>query len=168
MRSVCFIHKDITDIDRGGLCVLFKNLIVGFRDEGWNVSCISSRDLTIHGISIYKIPEIKDPLQYSEEVTKIIEKIKPDLAECSNWRFELLNYARKYGKETRKTKVVIRCDPPATTLFPELTEFSNYEKELCSKADLLIAVSKFSRDETNKQYGTSNVKVVYNGISLVK
>jgi hypothetical protein len=40
---------------------------------------------------VYKISEDKDPLVYSR---KVINKLIPDIVECSTWRYELLDFSR--------------------------------------------------------------------------
>jgi len=164
MNSVCIVHKDLGTIDRGGVCVLFKTMAKALLDNGWKVSCITTQPFTMDGVSVYKIAPSHNPYNYSKQVTKAIETIRPDIAECSNWKFELLNYSQKTN---RKTKVVVRCDPTATTLFPKRTDLREGEKKLCRQADLLLAVSKFAMQDVKKKYKVGRVRLVYNGISAV-
>jgi len=167
MPTICYIHKDIGNIDRGGLCVLFKTLAQGMRNMGWKTSCVTTQELSIDGITTFKLPKEKDPHKHSKRVTKIIEKENFDIVESSNWRFELLDYTTKYPKPQRQSKVVVRCDPPAATLFPNMHKYSKYEKILCQKADKLIAVSKFAQETIRKKYNIKKITVIHNGIDPV-
>jgi D-inositol-3-phosphate glycosyltransferase len=164
MRSICFVHKDIGDIDRGGICVLFKTMIAGLVDRGWKVSCITQRKLSLPQVNTIVLPLIQDPILYSTEVSKTIGKINPDIVECSNWRFELLDYSEN---KLRTAKIVVRSDPSATTLFGHrLRGLVKFEKKLCVNADHVMAVSNFAKKDITKTYSISNVSVVYNGVDV--
>lgn len=161
MPSICFSHKDISTIDRGGICVLFKTMMRGLVKRGWKVYCITSQDFCMKGVTVYKTKSINDPLAYSQLVTKIINKLDPDIAECSTWRYELLDFSRQ---KDRRAKIVIRCDPSAGTLFPLASDLDKGESELCKKADLLLTISKFAKSDIESKYGVKT-HLVYNGVS---
>lgn len=162
MKSICFAHKDVGDIDRGGVCVLFKAIMVGLTNKGWKVSCITQRKFSMLGINTITLPVTKDPVLYSEMVSRVIETFKPDIAECSNWKFELLDYSRC---QNRYAKVVVRSDPSATTLFgKDLENLALQEKELCLNADMVLAVSEFAKKDIMKKYGLEEVQVIHNSI----
>lgn len=165
MPSICFVHKDIGDVDRGGLCVLFKTLALGLARKGWEASCITSQNLILPGVETYKLPLIDNPWKHSREVTKLVKSLNPDVAECSSWRFELLDFVHE---PDRKTEVVVRCEPPASLIFPDLEDFDKAEKELCRRSDLLLAISKFAKERMEKKYGLQGIKVVYNGVEEIK
>lgn len=162
MKSICFVHKDIGDIDRGGVCVLFKAIMAGLTSNGWKVSCITQREFSMPGINVITLPVTKDPILYSEMVSRAIDTLKPDIVECSNWKFELLDYSRHTN---RFAKVVVRSDPSATTLFgKDLENLALLEKELCQNADLVLAVSEFAKKDIMKKYGLEEVLVIHNSI----
>lgn len=162
MKSICFVHKDIGDIDRGGVCVLFKAIMAGLISRGWKVSCITQREFSMPGINIITLPATKDPILYSEMVSKAIVALAPDIVECSNWKFELLDYSRH---QNRFAKVVVRSDPSATTLFGnDLENLARFEKELCLNADMVLAVSGFAKQDIMRKYGIKDVCVIHNSI----
>lgn len=162
MKSICFVHKDIGDIDRGGVCVLFKAIMAGLAGNGWKVSCVTQREFTAPGVNTIRLPATKDSILYSEMVSGVIDKLKPDIVECSNWKFELLDYSRR---QNRFSKVVVRSDPSATTLFgDELESLVKFEKELCLNADAILAVSEFAKKDIIKKYGLTDVQVIHNSI----
>lgn len=162
MKSICFVHKDIGDIDRGGVCVLFKAIMAGLISSEWKVSCITQREFTMAGIDVTTLPATKDPILYSEMVSEVIEALVPNIVECSNWKFELFDYSRR---KKRFAKVVVRSDPSATTLFGnELSNLSQFEKELCLNADMVLAVSEFAKKDIMRKYGLKDVKVIHNSI----
>ena len=162
MKSICFVHKDIGDIDRGGVCVLFKAIMAGLTSSGWRVSCITQREFSMPGINIVTLPTTKDPILYSEMVSEVVEKFKPDIVECSNWKFELLDYSKR---QSRFARVVVRSDPSATTLFGiDLDNLAQLEKELCLNADMVLAVSEFAKKDIMKKYGLKDVRIIHNSI----
>ncbi len=164
MHSICYVHKDISSIDRGGLCVLFKTLAKGMSRKGWKVSVITSQPFEMEGIETYLLQKTSDPYQYSREVSEALLRIKPDIAECSTWRFELLEYV---NHTNRTAKVIVRCDPTTSTLFPNLTSFDSPEQELCKKADMCIAISKFAQQDIKNKYLIKDVRLVFNGIDEI-
>lgn len=161
--SILFSHKDIGDIDRGGLCVLFKTLSSGLLKAGWDVHIVTTRPFTMEKINVHILPLKENPNEYSKQVTSIVKQVTPNLAESSNWRFELLDYSETTN---RQTKIVVRADPSARTLFSEAKNLEEGEKKLCQNADLILAVSEFSRRDIQNKYGIpdSDIHVVYNGI----
>ncbi|OGD78647.1 hypothetical protein A2368_01915 [Candidatus Collierbacteria bacterium RIFOXYB1_FULL_49_13] len=165
MRSICYTHKDIADVGRGGLSTLFKTLATGLAKNGWWVHCITSQKLDIPGVISHYIDPTRDPYEYSRRVAQVVTHIEPDIAECSNWRFELLTYAR--NKRNDKTKIVVRCDPSATTLFPSAKEFESGEIAMCNIADKLVAVSKFAAKDISSKYSIGKIQVIYNGVESV-
>lgn len=162
MKSICFVHKDIGDIDRGGVCVLFKAIMAGLIGKGWKVSCITQREFSMPEINIITLPATKDPILYSEMVSGVIENLKPDIVESSNWKFELLDYSRR---QNRFARIVVRSDPSATTLFGrDLENLDLLEKKLCLNADMVLAVSEFAKKDIMKKYNLKHVRVIHNSI----
>jgi glycosyltransferase involved in cell wall biosynthesis len=163
-RSILFSHIDIGDIDRGGLCVLFKTLSSGLLKAGWDVHVVTTRSFKMEKINVHILPLKENPNKYSKQVTSIIKQIAPNIAESSNWRFELLDYSET---NNRQTKIVVRADPAAGTLFDSLKNLEIWEKKLCQNADLILAVSEFSRKDIQDKYKIpySDIHVVYNGIN---
>jgi len=136
----------------------------GLVKSGWDVSCITQSDFKMDGVKVVTLPKTPDPLQYSKEVTKIVNQISPDIVECSNWKFELLDYSQI---SDRKSKLIVRFDPPASTLFGESgLPLERYEKQLCENADQTICVSKFCQKELIEKYKIEKSVVVYNGIDI--
>jgi len=165
MKSICYVHKDIGNIERGGISTLFKTLAIGMRDAGWKVYCITQQELEIEDVETIILEKERDPLVYSKKVSEVIETIRPDITECSTWRFELLDYVRK---DRRSTKVVVRCEPAAEIFFDNMDEYAKSEKELCHKADCKIAVSQFAKKVIEEKYKVDVEEVIYNGIDASK
>jgi len=169
--KILISHKDIAEPTRGGVCELYKNLILGLSSNNIEVVYVSSKDSWIDkskNITRRLVPKGLDPMSHSKMVSKIVEEETPDIAECSNWRFELLHFAKNRNISPR-TKLLIRTDPSAKTLFPEISEeFHEGEKELLSKSDYILAVSKYTSDDIESRYGVNVNKVIYNGIDLLK
>lgn len=162
MKSICFAHKDISTIDKGGVCVLFKTLMSGLVKNKWQVSCITQSDFAMPGVKVIKMPKNPDPFSYSNDLASVIDILSPDIVECSNWKFELLTYSLQKNKGS---KIVVRFDPPAGTLFGQSASYLEpYEKRLCQNADKIICVSKFSQKELERKYKIKDSCVVYNGI----
>lgn len=160
-RSILFAHKDIGDIDKGGVCVLFKTLASGLSRMNWNVHVATTQDLTLEGVETHKIDPIEDPREYSKAITQVVESVKPDIVESSTWRAELLDYSEGARKSA---KVVVRADPSAGTLFTNVDNLTECERVLCRNADLILAVSEFAKGDIEDNYQVTGVKVVYNGI----
>lgn len=165
MKTICFVHKDIGDIDRGGVCVLFKTIIDGLVDRGWDVSCITQQEFTNPKVRVIRLPGLDNPSVYSRMVSQTIDRLRPSIAECSNWKFELLDYS---NRKSRLTKIVVRADPSAVTLFGNGSRsLTECEKELCLNADKVIAVSNFSKRDVAEVYGIRRgVQVVYDGVDV--
>ena len=163
-KSLCISHKDIGNTDRGGVCTLFKSLARGLVQKNWDVHCVTTQELEIEGVHVNTFPSVEDPEAYSKLVTEFVLDTKPDVAECSTWRYELLDLARKQHPES---KIVVRADPSAGTLFQTAGYMEASEAELCQKADLILAVSMFARTDITKKYGVGDVSVVYNGIESI-
>ncbi|MBI3984760.1 MAG: glycosyltransferase [Candidatus Levybacteria bacterium] len=165
--DILFAHRDLATIDRGGICVLFKSLSAGLASKGYKVHLLSTRDISLEGVSVHRLPDIEDPRKYSQVVTEAVEDIDPLIAECSTWRYELLDYSNRHG---RRSRLVVRADPSAETLFQNAEHHSEGERVLCANADLILAVSDFAKRDIQTRYGVSDDKihVVYNGIPVVE
>lgn len=160
-RSILFTHRDIGNIDRGGVCVLFKALSSGLSKRNWKVHVATAQELTMEGVETHMIDPIDDPREYSKAVTEVVEAVKPDIAESSTWRAELLHYSEH---PIRSSRVVVRAEPSASTLFSNVDALTEGERLLCTKADLILAVSNFAKRDIETKYNPKGVKVVYNGI----
>lgn len=165
MPSICFVHKDLSTIDRGGVCTLFKTIASGLQKNGWDVYAITTQDLSLSGVTTIKLPPIRSYDDHYKNIASILNDLSPDIAECSTWRYELLDFAREANR--KKTKVVLRCDPPSGSLFEGMDEFEKHERELYQLADARIAVSEFARRELRRKYGEKDVVLIYNGIEEV-
>lgn len=161
MRHICFCHKDIGNIDRGGVCVLFKTLMLGLVERGWFVSCITQREFNAKNINVIRLSQITDYLLYAQTISKKLKELKPDIAECSNWRVELIDFARNKG--TLDTKIVVRSDPSPKTLFRDI-RFFEAEKELYRNADKVLAVSDFAKKDIEKTYQLADIDVIHNAV----
>lgn len=122
---ILFSHKDIGDIDRGGVCVLFKSLAAGLANKGWKVHVTTTQQLSIDRVNTHILPFVEDPQLYSRQVTEVIYTVSPAIAEASTWRYELLDYSQR---QRRDSMVVVRADPSAGTLFSKAQHLDKGEK----------------------------------------
>ena len=153
-------HKDIGLISRGGVCRLYKELANALRDSGEEVFIISARgDWEPEGITVVTIKPTEDKLTYSQQVAQALPDLNLDIVECSSWGFELLSYLRS---EVRTTKTIVRGDLTAATLGAHQYAFS--EKELMERAESIICVSQFAKEDIKHQYGITAQHVIYNGV----
>lgn len=153
-------HKDIGMVSRGGVARLYKSLAINLRNLGVDVVVISSRaDWSPQGIAIVTVGPEENKIAYSQKIAQILPTLNPDIAECSTWGFELLAYLRS---EMRLTKVVVRGDLTAATL--GASSYSTLEAELLERADSVVCVSQFARDDIQRQYGITTPYVVHNGV----
>lgn len=169
---ILFCHKDIGTPNLGGVSTLYKNLALGLKTLGHNIFVITSRDYNYidKDINTTFIPYDGDKIKYSKKIASIVYDLKPDIAECSNWGFELLYFLKMRDVDNDKTKIIVRCDPSAETLFGKNAGiiFGDYEKELLHLADFRIAVSKFSKKDNEERYNKKIEKVILNGVDLKK
>ena len=163
MRTICFVHKDIGDENRGGVCVSYKSLISGFLKLGWRVICITQRQYQKTEAQVINVPEEKDPYKHSKNIARIVTKIDADIVECSNYKFETLNYLKT--RTRKKPLVFVRCNPSSES-FLFGSEYTSGEKEMCNLADGIIAISKFANEDISKIYGRSSDIIIYEGINI--
>ncbi|MCB0331572.1 MAG: glycosyltransferase family 4 protein [Bdellovibrionales bacterium] len=161
---IALVHKDIGVVERGGVSALYWSLAQGFRDLGWDVHLVTTRETPtrVEGISFHVLPRVSDPLVHSHKVAELLTTLSPDICECSNWKFELLEYLRK----SERGKVVVRCDPSVSRMFGPEPLLEQGERELCQLSDCLVAVSDFARRDIESAYGVKVHRVIHNGISL--
>ncbi len=163
-RSIAFIHKDISNVGYGGVSYIYQHLAEYFSKLGWKVFVVTRRSFRPinKNIVVVNYKSHSDPFQHTKIITKIVKQINPMIAECSNWKFELLDYVLQ---KTKTTKVVVRCDPSALTLFGD-KKLTFYESILARAADLVTAVSSFTKEDILSAYNLSKekVKIFYNGI----
>jgi len=133
----------------------------GLVERGWQVSCITQREFKTKNITVIRLPKINNYLKYSQAISSVLRDIKPDIAECSNWRAELIDFSR--NKRHLNTQLIVRSDPSSRTLFGDV-HFFKAEKELCQNADKVLAVSKFAQKDIQEKYHLDNVRVIYNAI----
>lgn len=165
MPSICYVHKDLSTVDRGGICYMLKTLASGMRNMGWKVYALTTKDLSLEGITTIKLPTINNYDDHNKKVSEIIHDLNPDIAECSTWRYELLDFAK--STRNKKTKIVLRCDPPAGSLFENVSELEKNESDLYQLSDARIAISQFAKRELTRKYGVKDVFLVYNGVEEV-
>jgi len=166
MEKILITHKDIAEPTRGGVCELYKGLILGLADRGLQVAYTSTKDSWIHDNRIKRIllPRGTDPDMHARNVRQIVEQEQPDIVECSNWRFELVDYAENRSDDN-KTKVVVRTDPSARTLFPGIDDsYHEGEQKIFKFADHIVAVSRFTARDIESRYGVEVDEVIYNGV----
>ncbi len=163
---ICFVHKDIANISRGGVSTLLKTIAEGIsKQNDVNISVITQQDYSHPNINVIRLPIVKDKLKYSRLVTEELLKLRPDIAECSSWGYELLDILRSNQSEI---KLTARIEPSALTLF-NAQEHAAYEKEMLNGIKNLVAVSEYAKQDNIKIYGIKQeIKVIRNGIDVDK
>jgi glycosyltransferase involved in cell wall biosynthesis len=163
---IILAHKDIKDPSQGGICTLYKNLAIELSRLGIEVIVITShKSWKYSGIGRVILKYEGNKIKYAKKVAEVIKKLKPDIAECSNWGYELLFCPNLNGN---KTKIVIRSDVTAITYCGDTADLKDgfYEKKLLQEADYRLAVSNFAKKDVESMYGVKIDKVILNGVDL--
>jgi hypothetical protein len=84
--------------------------------------------------------------------------LRPDVAECSTWEAELLDYLRLPGR----APVLVRGDLSAATM--HAVDLAGDEQALCRAADAVVAVSEFAAGDLASAYGIARPSVIANGV----
>lgn len=161
-KHICLVHKDIADISRGGISTLFKAVAKGLVTNGFEVTVITQQPFRNSSMKVIRLSKESDKEQHSQNVSKIIESINPDVVEASSWGWEILDYLRK--SPDPKTQTVIRMEPTAFTLFQD-SDLANNEREQALLADHLLAVSQYAKEDVIANYHINRpITVISNAI----
>jgi glycosyltransferase involved in cell wall biosynthesis len=161
---VALVHRDLHQIARGGICTLYLALAAKLVGLGHRVSLITQETphpVTQPGVEVCPLPRTEDLPAHRRAVAELLDRLRPDIAECSTWEAELLRYLRS-PRSGRRAPVLVRGDLSAATM--GAAELVEAEQALCAAADGVIAVSEFAADDLAAAYGITRPTVIPNGV----
>jgi D-inositol-3-phosphate glycosyltransferase len=159
---IALVHRDLHEVTRGGVCTVYRALAQQLLDRGHSVTLITQETqspVRLPGAAVAMLPRTDDLASHGRAVTAALAAFRPDVAECSSWEFELLDYARTPRRN--RAPVLVRGDLTARTM--GATELARGEAELVALADGVVAVSRYARDDLASAYGVE-ATVVPNGV----
>ncbi|MBT8226707.1 MAG: glycosyltransferase family 4 protein [Dactylosporangium sp.] len=163
---IALVHRDLHAVARGGVCTLYLDLADALVRAGHRVVLITQD--TPHpvrpapGVDVYTLPRTDDLTAHRQAVAHRLAELRPDVAECSTWEAELLDYLRAPGR----APVLVRGDLSAATM--RATSLVNDERALCGAADAVVAVSEFAAADLATAYGIPRPTVVANGVDRAR
>lgn len=164
-NKICIVRKDIADEDRGGISFYYKGIIKELVKWGWDVTVITQLPFKNTEARVVNVPVENDYHESTKNVAKVLENIDVDIIEASNYKFELLEFLVRNKNKKNKPITIIRSEPSGVTcLFGN--EYMYGEQTQSQLADYNLAVSKFAKNDTEKQYNIVNDQVIYLGVDL--
>ena len=141
---VALVHRDLHQVTRGGICTLYLALADELVRCGHEVVLVTQD--TPHPVlrSRYACRDAARTENLSARraaVVAAVERIAPDVTECSTWEAELLTYAQ----QLRRAPVLVRGDLSAATMGAHALAAD--EQRLCQAAEAVVAVSEFAADD---------------------
>ncbi|WP_084647102.1 glycosyltransferase family 4 protein [Parafrankia discariae] len=175
MHVVC-VHRDLHAVTRGGICTVYRQLAHALATHGHHITLITQETphpLPAHAVTagggtidVVTLPRTGyDPkalAAHSRAVTAAVNRLDPDIVECSTWEFELLDYAQT---PARRAPVVVRGDLSAATMNAPILAAG--EQQLLDHADAVLAVSDFAAADLHAAYGVTP-EVVANGVDTAR
>ncbi len=121
---------------------------------------IANRRVHARGLRLATLPRTEDLPAHRAAVADLLDRLRPDMIDCSTWEAETLTYLNQ--PRTRRAPVMVRGEFSAATLgAPGL---ASDEHELVHRADRVIAVSHYAAGDLASAYGIPTPGVVHNGI----
>jgi D-inositol-3-phosphate glycosyltransferase len=162
--KVAFVHKDLRDRNRGGICTVYTSLASEMLRADHTVYLITQatdQELSLPLGKIFYLPKTRDHYEHLNAVSNLLQKLNLDIVECSSWEFELLEYVQ--NAKSLRCPVVVRGDLTAKTM--GITSLADGEQKLMEKSDLNIAVSFFAKKDIESAYGVSVPAVIHNAVN---
>ncbi|MBT0773718.1 glycosyltransferase family 4 protein [Kineosporia sp. J2-2] len=161
--KVVLVHRDLHKIVRGGICTLYLALAEELVKAGIDVVLITQE--TPHpvqraGMSVVTLPRTNDLIAHRAAVADALDRVGPDVIECSTWEAELLTYLAR--PRSARAPVLVRGDLSAATM--NAADLARDEQQLCRRADAMVAVSQFAADDLASAYGIARPAVIANGV----
>ncbi|MEV0395386.1 glycosyltransferase family 4 protein [Polymorphospora rubra] len=157
------VHRDLHQLTRGGICTLYRSLAAQMAARGHAVTLITQatpHPITLNGVEVATLPRTEDLPAHRAAVADLLDRLRPDIIDCSTWEAETLTYLNQ--PRTRRAPVMVRGEFSAATLgAPDL---ASDEHELVHRADRVIAVSHYAAGDLASAYGISTPGIVHNGI----
>jgi D-inositol-3-phosphate glycosyltransferase len=161
---IALVHKDLWSLNRGGICTLYLSLAHEMLKAGHFVYLITQNTgdtAPVPCTEVVYLPRTQEHNRHLQAVSDVLMNLKPDVAECSTWEFELLGYLTVPLR--RRAPVLIRGDLSAKTM--GVPEYSSGECELLKRSDLNIAISAFAQRDLEAAYGVPISRVVHCGVN---
>lgn len=158
---VALVHRDLHQITRGGICTLYLALADELARCGHEVVLVTQdtpHPVVRERIEVVTLPRTEDLSAHRAAVADAVDRIGPDVAECSTWEAELLTYAQRPGR----VPVLVRGDLSAATM--GASALTGEERRLCQLADTVVAVSEFAADDLATAYRIPRPAVIGNGV----
>jgi D-inositol-3-phosphate glycosyltransferase len=164
---IVLVHRDLHQVTRGGICTLYRSLAAELARLGHCVALLGQETphpVTAPGVQVVTLPRTEDLDAHRRAVAAAVDRIAPDVVECSSWEAELLGYTAL--PSSRRVPVLVRGDLPAATM--HALGLVEAEREICELADRVIAVSDYAADALSEAYGLSRLLVVPNGVDQTR
>lgn len=160
---VAMIHRDLHGVTRGGICTVYRCLAAQMVKRGLTVSLVTqdtAYPVRLDGTTVHYLPRTSDLVMHRKAVRKVLDRLRPDVVECSTWEAEALDYlGRPRGQ---RAPVLVRGEFSATTLgAPDLAAD---ERQLVHHADRVIAVSAWAACDLATAYTIATPTAIPNGI----
>lgn len=162
---VALIHRDLHAVTRGGICTLYLALAAELAAAGHHVTLVTQETphpVSAEGVEVHTLSRTDDLLTHRRAVASLLAELRPDVAECSTWEAELLDYLKLPGR----APVLVRGDLSAATM--GAADLAGDEKALCQAADAVVAVSEFAAGDLAAAYGIARPSVIANGVDRTR
>jgi len=157
--KIILCHKDLKGGSiHGGICTIYYYLAKELHKLGVEIITVSSwKTGPSEKIKHYYIP-YTNSINYRKKISHLLNKVDFDIIECSSWKAEALEYARRKNHKP----VVVRGDLSVFYFDNEIK--TNLEKELLTLADYRLAVSKSCALDFEKKFSIKIDKIILNGV----
>jgi glycosyltransferase involved in cell wall biosynthesis len=163
---IALVHRDLHAVTRGGICTIYHQLAERYVAAGHQVTLItqdSPGPLRVPGADTVTLPRTEHHDQHRRRVADTVTALGVDIAECSSWEAELLDYL----DTPNRCPVVVRGDISARTLRAGPGHIDP-EIALLHRADRVIAVSRYAARDLNDAYHIPAPAVIANGVDTAR
>ncbi|MFF0489769.1 glycosyltransferase family 4 protein [Nocardia sp. NPDC004068] len=161
--DIALVHRDLHQRTRGGICTLYRALAPRLTARGHRLTLITQatpHPVVVDSARVISLPRTDDPNAHRAAVAAALQRLRPDVVDCSTWEAETLTYTNIPRGD--RAPVLVRGEFSAATLgAPELAAA---EQQLVQRAECVIAVSHYAARDLTEAYGIEPPEVVYNGI----
>lgn len=160
---VCLVHRDLHQLTRGGICTVYRALAERLLARGHQVTLLTQQTphpVRLPDARVVTLPRTRDLAAHRCRVALALDRLAPDVVDCSTWEAETLAYLRR--PRSRRAPVVVRGDLSAATMLA--ARHVPAERALVRLADQVIAVSHFAARDLAAAYGVTPPQVVPNGV----
>lgn len=160
---ICLVHRDIHQVTRGGICTVYRALAERLAARGHRITVLTQQTphpIRVRGGDLVMLPRTDDLAMHRRGVAEALERLRPDVVDCSTWEAEALDYLR--GGHADRAPVAVRGDLSAHTM--GIPSLAAAERELVCLADQLVAVSEFAARDLAAAYRVPAPQVIPNGV----